>query len=486
MNRLCGGWLLGALAVTALMVVAGCAGSPAPLDDPNVNLIFVASEDLSYNAVGDVNPNTANLTNIGLQRALLMGTFLKERVVGNEPLVGIYALEPMTHLQTANQYPDIVALETVEQFAMLNQFTIAQQGYPTTTANSYPIFASYAANSVPAGVASPPFPCTVCQGLDFTDENEDNEALITSILATKAPGNYVFSAPWETVSALMASANRIGNYRVSVPEHYAGPNVVYVISVTPSGLAALLTYNGQLHPAPSYPVLPPLAGVSQACPAATINIQVTDGVGGATVPAGINTNETAYMIRHAEAHPSASWDDGNYIGAGQWRALYLPQALSGKISPSAVYSIDPANDVPEAIDDAVPSSYVRPTLTAEPYAIANNLPFFLAASVPVFQSNQNPPNLATAAAGYFFFSNQGGPGLSGKTTLIAWEHDHIPPTVEALIHDYGVTPPTLSWSDGDYDSIWTIRLDAHGNLSVDNALCEGVNSSLLPATPPQF
>lgn len=490
MNRVIAGWPLFALLSVAAVLLAGCASSwqstPAPLDGTNLNLIFVASEDLSYNAVGDINPETANLTNRGLQRSLKMGSFLKQRVMGNGKLIGIYALEAMTHLQTASKYPDIVALETVQQFAMLNQFTIQQQGYPTATANSYPIFASYKQGSEPPPeiIAPPVFFCSACQGLDFTDNNGDNEALITSILEANLPGNYLFAAPWETVSAMLASTKQIGNYNLELPGSYPGPNVVYAISVTASGNASLLTYDSRLYPPSTYPVLPPLANVSKSCAAATLNIQVTGGVSGAVIPQGINTNETVYMIRHADAHPTPDWDDGNYIAAGQWRALYLPQALSGKIHPSEVYSIDPANAIPAAVDDAVPASYVRPLLTAEPYAIANNLPYNLAASVPVFRPDQSAPNLATLASDFFFTSN--GPNFSNKTILVAWEHDHIPPTVNALIASYGLNPVALSWSDSDYDSIWTISLDAQGNLSVDNALCEGINSDLLPSTPPQF
>ena len=33
------------------------------------------------------------------------------------------------------------------------------------------------------------------------------------------------------------------------------------------------------------------------------------------------------------------WEDGNLIGAGQWRALGLPSALQDKIHPTQVYSI---------------------------------------------------------------------------------------------------------------------------------------------------
>ena len=71
----------------------------APLSADNINLIFVVSEDLAYQdqASGDLNPSTANLTNKGLQRALLMASFLQQVVLGTNNVTSIYALEPMTH-----------------------------------------------------------------------------------------------------------------------------------------------------------------------------------------------------------------------------------------------------------------------------------------------------------------------------------------------------------------------------------------------------
>ena len=69
---------------------------------------------------------------------------------------------------------------------------------------------------------------------------------------------------------------------------------------------------------------------------------------------------------------------------------------------------------------------------------------------------------------------------------MAWEHDHIPPTVNALLSTYhgGQTAP--NWQGSDYDSIWTVKLDAQGNLTVNDSLCEGINSADLPKTAPQF
>ncbi len=75
-----------------------------------------------------MNQQTANLSNQGLQRSLLMASFLKQKVLGDSNVTGIYALEPMTHLQTANEYPDMVAIETVQQFAMLNQIDMSDGG----------------------------------------------------------------------------------------------------------------------------------------------------------------------------------------------------------------------------------------------------------------------------------------------------------------------------------------------------------------------
>ena len=41
------------------------------------------------------------------------------------------------------------------------------------------------------------------------------------------------------------------------------------------------------------------------------------------------------------------------------------------------------------------------------------------------------------------------------------------------------------WNYTDYDSIWTISIDATGNLQFSNS-CEGLHSELLPSTCPAF
>ena len=132
-----------------------------------------------------MNRQTANLTNRGLQRSLMMGSFLKQNVLGGQNVNGIFALEPMTHLQTAQQYPDMVPLETMQQFAMLNQITLFHQNDTPVPANSFPVNVSYASDNVPNGVARPLLTCSPraglshsCQGLDFRDPSGANENLL--------------------------------------------------------------------------------------------------------------------------------------------------------------------------------------------------------------------------------------------------------------------------------------------------------------------
>ena len=70
---------------------------------------------------------------------------------------------------------------------------------------------------------------------------------------------------------------------------------------------------------------------------------------------------------------------------------------------------------------------------------------------------------------------------------MTWEHSHFAPTVNALLASYGSSQQVpVEWQDNDYDTIWTVRIDGSGNLTVNNALCEGIDSAKLPATAPQF
>lgn len=496
------------LALT-LLAIAGCGGgsgsgsspnSTSPLSDVNVNLIFVASPDLSYQAPGDVDPSTANLTKQGLQRSLLMATYLKQQVLGGKNVTGIYALAPMTHLQTTPVYsdiPDMTAIGFIQQFALLNQITLPVSATSTYTGNSYPINAAYASGPARTGVAVQVNGyCPNCTGLDFNNTN-NNDTLVSGIINAKSPGYHVFSAPWETISALLTRINTHYGYNLKLPTTYMSPNYVYAISIPSSGGASLVTYNSNLTPPSTYPVLPTPVQ-SAACTHSQqsyFKAVRTGGVDGVTVPANSNTNQRVYIVRHADAHPDPGFEfeDGNFVGAGQWRSLALANALRGKISPDMVYSIDPAQWYPTSSAGTFNVSYVRHSLTVLPYAIANNLPFYLAAKVSIVDASTTDSTVAQATSNFFFTNTS--VNLSNQTILLAWESGHIRPFLNALLTSYGgntppqlpiVGPPAGGWPHEDYDTIWTVTLDAKGNLTVDNDLCEGIDSTTLPVTAPLF
>ncbi|SDK93057.1 hypothetical protein SAMN05660337_1745 [Maridesulfovibrio ferrireducens] len=478
------------LDVLLILCLSGClfgaSDGNESLSDENINLIFVVSSDLAYNGPGDINPDTANLTSQGLQRALRMGTYLKNHVLGGENVTSIYALSPMTHLQTVNNYPDMTAIGSIQHFALLNRHTVAippAAGYSSYTANSYPIKVSYGDGSVPGGVVVPDDYCPDCIGLDFNDMKDNNVGIATGIIYENNPGFYVFSAPWETSSALMDKINRYHGLALDIPANYSGPDVVYVISISPDGKASLIIYESYLNPPSTYPELPspivraPCTYLQQ--PYSKIS------VAGTKAPANINKSETVYIVRHAEAHPDPKhgFENGNFVGAGQWRALDLPNAFSGKISPDMVYSCDPAQWYSTEIinpSDYINVSYVRPSLTVWPYAIANNLPYHLVSSFLVMK-----PNQAKNASDFFFT----GGTFTGKSILLAWESTRIKPIINKLLESYGLAAGSLlneNWPVTDYNTIWTVTIDASGNLTVENGLCEGIDSNALPEQAPHF
>ena len=469
-----------------LALMAGCVhsniNSPAPLGADNLNLIFVVSPDLAYQTPGDIDPDTANLTHQGLQRSLLMATYLKTQVMGGNNVNGIHVLEPMTHLQTANHYPDMAAIGFVQQFSVLNQITLPVDAAGSTyTANNYPLNAAYATGSAPNGVAVPTSYCPDCNGLAFDDTQGNNSVLVCGIVDAKVSGYYVFSAPWETTSALLAEINRLKGYNLNLPTRYRGTNFIYAISIAPSGDARLVTYDSNLNPPAVYPVLPSLVASASCTYAqqAYFSTSRTGGVDGTVIPANINTNQRIYIIRHAEAHPDPGhkFEDGNIVGAGQWRALALPNALRDKISPTLVYSIDPAQWYFTGYFNV---SYVRPSVTVLPYAIANHLPYHLVSNFSLLDSN-----VARLTSDFFFTGGR----FTNQTVLLAWESSRIKPLINALLNSYGASGLPLlptAWPSADYDTIWTVTLDVQGNVTVDNALCEGIDSAALPATAPQF
>ena len=104
-----------------------------------------------------------------------------------------------------------------------------------------------------------------------------------------------------------------------------------------------------------------------------------------------------------------------------------------------------------------------------PYAIANNLPYELISSFYIGAATD--PAVAKVSHDFLFTGGH----LANQTVLLAWEREHLPPLFTYLIQSYGGTVPVLplSWPQDDYDTLWTVTLDAQSNLTVNNALCQG-------------
>jgi len=383
----------------------------------------------------------------------------------------------------------MTAIGSIQQFALLNQHTvpIPDADYSSYTAYSYPIKAAYAPDSVRDGVKEPTVYCPDCAGLDFNNTNDNNIDIATGIISENNPGFYVFSAPWKTSSDLMDQINRDHGYALGIPTNYRGPNLVYAITISPDGHARLITYDSHLKPLSTYPELPSPV-VKTTCTYSQqphSKISLKDGVDGIGVPENINTSETVYIVRHAEAHPDPkpAFENGNFVGAGQWRALDLPNALSGKISPDMVFSCDPAQWFPTKRinpSDYINVSYVRPSLTVWPYVVANNLPYRLVSNFSLMD-----PDQGQLASDFFFTDGT----FSNQTILLAWESTRIKPIINALLKSYQLSDDKFLdevWPVTDYDTIWTVTIDESGNLTVENALCEGIDSDKLPEQAPQF
>lgn len=478
----------------SILFLTSCADSS---HENSMELVFVVSPDIAYQSAGDVNLTTGNLTNQGLNRSLQMATYLKKVVLNSENPKAIYVLSPMTHLQTVNNYPDMAGLGYIQQFALLNKTTLKVGSSSTYTANSFPINVSYGEGSVPSGVSIPPLTSPNSIGLDFMNQNKNNDTLALNIINANENGFYIFCAPWETISELMKSINSAKGYNLQLPSGYQDSNHLYKLSITRSDSDTSVTftaYDTLLNPSTTYPQLPSSVA-SSVCPAIPIEISRKSGLSGVVVPANANKNQTTYIVRHAEAHPddTVMFEDGNYVAAGQWRALALASTLKNVIQPDMVYSIDPAQWFHTYGE--INYSYVRPSLTLWPYAIANNLPYFLASEFQLSADayKQNPIDVTTAkvTSDYFFTGGK----FSNKSILLAWESGHVKAFLNQLIASYGgssipqfdvVGPPLGGWPSDDYDTIWRVTLDVSGNLTIDNKLCEGIDTTKLSPSAPIF
>ena len=404
-----------------LMALQACAATPPSLHTNNWNIILVPSFETPTSG-------SSNLLSVtGLNHSLRFAQMLDGLVAGKEGSIqGIYALN------TEADPSDLAPLLSVEPFAVLNNRAVTVRSLNLADPTAW---------NAPAG-------------------------FIRDLIGDQPRGIYVVAAP-EAMIGVLSKALGGDSSPIGEREEYAiaaGPALPLTVVGLDDGIEADADYPDL--------TLPRSAECSTESTTFTID-----------APAGLNayTNQTVYFVRHVEAHPTPSFEDGNYVCQGQWRALGSPDVLydiMGKQAPDYVYGPDPEN----LIDcNGAACSYIRATLTVAPFAMKNGLPLTLAE-----YGWKDAMDLAQALfdrdAPYFNRDN-------GKSVLVGWEHEHIVEGVKdvvARVYDNPAAQAKLpDWPFDDYDSVWKLSTDAAGNLTFSNT-CEKIPSASLPNTCPAF
>lgn len=392
--------------------------------------------------------DTARLSVEGLNHSLLFGQLLTSATAGlTGQIKQIYAWSAPDE-KCAITPNDIAVLQTIEPFSLLNNMGV-----------------NY--NQVSCGISPK------CNCADVNTYNSP-ASIMQSIILNQAPGIYVVSMPAQAINASLVSLPNILDKK-QLPKIKTTHQ--YVVATVANGSTEAVLYEEQLAPKKVYPKLDLADARRKTCGTATKNIFVSPP----SKPAfTLNTNLTVSFIRHVEAHPTAAFENGNYVCAGQWRALGANSLIKNKIQfmPDNILTTNP-NGI---IACAGTCSYIRPTLTIAPFATEFDLKMDIA---------QFPWNDAESLAAALFTQNSpfSQPKYQNAKTLVAWEHVHIKKAVDYLLGTLYQNPKAVAdlpeWNYTDYDSIWTISIDATGNLQFSNS-CEGLHSELLPSTCPAF
>lgn len=405
------------------------AQSIPPLNSNAWNFVFVQSfEEDSVVA--------NNLSVQGLNHSFLFGQLLNTVTAGKIGHVRqIYTMNPQS-----GSGQSMATLQSIEPYALLNNLSITH--------------------------------LLVSQG-DRTVYNSP-AYIISNILSNQPQGHYIIAMP---VAMINNTIEALTSPTSSPAKITPGNYNQYAVLTVENGNTTVTTYDDNLKPGRSYPDIRLAKTPHYQCPQTPVTITAKKPQS-STMP--LNTNQTVYFIRHVEAHPTSTFENGNYVCQGAWRALGANKILRDKMNgiPEYILSTNPENLI--ACDKAC--SYIRPSLTISPFAIENHKNVELAA----FQWNDAP----TLASTIF---TQGSPYSSKKfnhsTMLVAWEHVHIEAAIQYLFATIYDNPEAAkkvpSWSYTDYDTIWKLSTDAKGNVTFSNT-CEGVDTNALPSTCPAF
>ncbi|HEY8023126.1 MAG TPA: hypothetical protein VIF60_01080 [Burkholderiaceae bacterium] len=412
--------------LAAMPMISPAATTP-PLDGNSWNFIFVQSFE------GDLGPNN-NLAIEGFNHAHLFGQLLNTLTAGKSGAIRqIYAFDPSDGMAS-----DMRVTESIEPFAVLNNLGIVHVLVNHGDASVY---------------NSPAY-------------------ILNQIVANQPGGIYIIAMPAAVINSTLQALDGSSN---PPPSLAPGNSHQYAVWSLEQGKSGVAVYDDGLRPEKSYPALHIADGAQ--CPQNPVTIHVKTPKDGKFM---LNAGQTIHFIRHVEAHPTGSFENGNFVCQGEWRAIGATEILRKKIGglPDTVYTTNP-NDI---IGCNTQCSYVRPALTIAPFAIEHGKRLELAQ----FQWNDAP---TLAAALFTQNSPYSSKEFDHSSVLVAWEHDHIVKAVSYLLETiYGDKEKAKllpAWSYTDYDSIWTIKTDQHGDLTFTNS-CEGIASETLPSTCPAF
>ncbi|GAB6040357.1 hypothetical protein [Endothiovibrio diazotrophicus] len=414
------------LSLTGLLLSLNAAAQSIPtLNTNDWNFILVPSFSTASESTG----NTLSVA--GLNHSLRFAQVLDGLTAGKEKEQAIRQIYALT---TTTAPGDLAPLQSIEPFAVLNNRSVM-----VTTVD----MANPAAWDGPAG-------------------------FVQQVVGNQPRGTYVLAGASATIGAI---AKVLGASSAAIP---AGSD--YLVASGAALPLAVSGYDDGVTADASYPTitLPPKTPHCTNQKPTTFTIDPPKGFKPYTA-------QTVYMVRHVEAHPVPSFEDGNYVCQGQWRALGNPdrllEAMGGQV-PDYVYGPDPSNLI-NCNGEAC--SYIRATLTVAPFAVKNGLPLTLAE----YDWNDGmdlAQSLFDATSPYF-------PHGDGQTILVGWEHDHIVAAVTDLVQTLYQNPTAAkklpAWPFNDYDSIWILKTNEQGKLTFSNS-CEHIPSASLPTTCPAF
>lgn len=295
------------------LTASGQSAQP-PLNPNDWNFILIPSFEAG--PAPDI-----NLSTVGLNHALRFGQLLDTLLAGKQhQLRKVYALG----LGGSNSV--MKPLETIEPFAVLNNIGVKTVALlPDVRPSQY---------------GSPAY-------------------FINRIVEGEPRGTYVMAMPRDMIRKMVIALTGT-SVEVNGTHQYlvlSGRDNTFEVNTYCDHIADVTTFPRVR--------LPPRRAVCMQ-PSVTIPVKV---------PHGFHpyTSQTVYFVRHVEAHPNDSFENGNYVCRGQWRALgagtVLLELMHGRV-PNHVFTSAPT----DIIDCSTSCSYARPSLTVVPLRSSTRFP----------------------------------------------------------------------------------------------------------------